>query len=183
MKTDKTNRLELIPVQAALINDIHTDSLSPSMRVNCATLARLFNVSRTSIKRYVDAGKIQLDANGLACPKQSAAKILESATSNRVKAKFFKTEMDTRSAIETENDLLKKKLHDAQTKLTEAQTELKQLKDWDELSGDDYFALDDAITAFIDALVNDDDLKTAVFEGNRAILQNAFDDLLEFEND
>ncbi len=175
-------KLEPIPVQAALINDIPTDSYSPSMRVNCATLARLFNVSRTSIKRYVDAGKIQLDANGLACPKQAAQSVLESATAGRTKAKFFKTQVDQTNVLQNENDLLKKKLLDAKAKLDATQNELERITNLYDENGNDYFALDDAITAFIDALVNDDELQIAVCEGNRAILQNAFDNLLELEN-
>jgi len=175
-------KLEPIPVQAALINDIPTDSFSPSMRVNCATLARLFNVSRTSIKRYVDAGKIQLDANGLACPKQAAQSVLESANAGRTKAKFFKTQVDQTNALQNENDLLKKKLLDVKAKLDATQNELERITNLYDENGNDYFALDDAITVFIDALVNDDDLKMAVFESNRAILQNAFNNFLELEN-
>ena len=116
-------KLEPIPVQANLINDIPTDSLSPSMRVNCATLARLFNVSRTTIKRYVDAGKIQLDANGLACPKQAAQSVLESATAGRAKAKFFKSQIDSTTALQNETAELKTKLLDVKTKYDATQSE------------------------------------------------------------
>jgi hypothetical protein len=134
----------------------------------------LFNVSRTSIKRYVDAGKIQLDANGLACPKQAAQSVLESANAGRTKAKFFKTQVDQTNALQNENDLLKKKLLDVKAKLDATQNELERITNLYDENSNDYFALDDAITAFIDALIANDDLQMAVFEGNRAILQNAF---------
>lgn len=170
------------PTQGQLL-DMPTDSYAPpNLRVNCATLAKMFNVSRTTIKRYVDAGKIQLDADGLACPKQAAQSVLESATAGRTKAKFFKSQIDSTTALKNEISELKTKLLDVKAKLDATQSELKQLKDWNELNGDDYFALDDAVTAFIDALIADDELQIAVCEGNRSILQNAFDNLLELEN-
>lgn len=174
-------KLEPIPVQGKLINDIPTDSFSPSIRVNCATLARLFNVSRTSIKRYVDSGKIQLDSNGLACPKQAAQSVLESATPNRAKAKFFKTQIDSTTALQNEIAELTAQLSDTRANLKTTQSELERVTNLYDQNGNDYFALDDAITVFIDALVNDYVLQDAVLEGNRAILQNAFDNFLELE--
>jgi hypothetical protein len=148
------------------------------MRVNCATLARLFNVSKTSIKRYVDAGKIQLDANGLACPKQAAQSVLESATSNRVKAKFFKTEINTRSAIEAENDLLRKKLHDAQTKLIELESALTEttaaLDEW----VSDYWKKDSDLDKFLKCLTTDNDLTNAVTNGDNDFIADYLDDLI-----
>lgn len=178
-----TKRLEPIPVQAALINDIPEHSFSPSMRVNCATLARLFNVSRTSISRYVADGKIQLDVNGLACPKAAAQSVLESATAGRTKAKFFKTQVDQTNALQNENDVLKKKLLDVQTKLIELESALTEttatLTEWQ----DDYIQLESTIENFIEQLITETDLQQAVQQGNGAILQNAFDNLLELKNE
>lgn len=171
------------PMQGQLL-DMPADSYAPpNLRVNCATLARMFNVSRTTIKRYVDDGKIKLDDNMLACPKQAAKSVLESATAGRAKAKFFKTQIDSTTALQNEIAELQKQLADMKAKLDATQNELEQITNLYDQNGDDYFVLDDAITAFIDALVNDDDLKTAVFEGNRQFMQNAFDNLLELENE
>lgn len=171
------------PMQGQLL-DMPADSYAPpNLRVNCATLARMFNVSRTTIKRYVDDGKIKLDDNMLACPKQAAKSVLESATAGRAKAKFFKTQIDSTTALQNEIAELQKQLADMKAKLDATQNELEQITNLYDQNGDDYFALDDAITAFIDALVNDDDLKTAVFEGNRHFIQDAFDNLLELENE
>ena len=176
-------KLDLIPVQTALINDIQAHTFSPSMRVNCATLGRLFNVSRTSIKRYVDAGKIQLDANGLADPKQAAQSVLESATAGRTKAKFFKTQVNERTAVELENGTLKIQLDGMKANLIEVQAALIEAQAAHDQWCNDYIQLENTIEAFIELLATDNELQKAVKQGNGAILQNAFDDLLELEND
>lgn len=170
------------PMQGQLL-DMPADSYAPpNLRVNCATLARMFNVSRTTIKRYVDDGKIKLDDNMLACPKQAAKSVLESATAGRAKAKFFKTQIDSTTALQNEIAELQKQLADMKAKLDATQNELEQITNLYDQNGDDYFALDEAISAFIDALVNDDDLRNAVNECSRDKLQTAFNNLLELEN-
>ncbi|MDD5229288.1 MAG: hypothetical protein PHN45_05460 [Methylococcales bacterium] len=171
-----------IPIQTTLLNaEIPTDSIPPlTMRVNCATLAKVLNVSRTSVKRFVDSGLIELDADRLVDVKQATHAVL--TKSMHVKKRLLKSEIDEAAVLRKQIAELTTKLLDTRAKLKETQTELQKITDLYDQNGDDYFALDDAITAFIDALVNDDDLKTAVFEGNRQFMQNAFDNLLELEN-
>lgn len=164
------------PMQGQLL-DMPTDSYAPpNLRVNCATLARMFNVSRTTIKRYVDDGKIQLDDNMLACPKQAAKSVLESATAGRAKAKFFKTQIDQTSALQNEIARLNARVVELESTLAEI-TELKD--NWI----DSCIDLEKAVETFIEKLTTDNDLKKAVKQGDHAILQNAFDDLLDNEND
>lgn len=173
---------QAIPVQTTLINaEIPADSTPPLtvMRVNCATLAKVLNVSRTSVKRFVDSGLIELDANGTVDVKQATSAVLMNST--HVKKRLLKSEIDEAASLRKQIAELATRLVDTQTKLTETQSELERINALYGENSDDYFALSDAITAFIDALVNDDDLQTAAFEGNRAILQNAFDNFLELE--
>ena len=167
-----------IPIQATLLNaEIPTDSMPPlTMRVNCATLAKVLSVSRTSVKRFVDSGLIELDAEGLADVKQATNAVLLNST--HVKKRLLKSEIDEAAALRKQIAELTTRLVDTHAKLEETQSELEQITSLYHQNGDDYFALDDAITAFIDALVNDDDLKTAVFEGDRHFIQDAFDKFL-----
>ena len=171
-----------IPTQATLLNaEIPADSTPLlTMRVNCSTLAKVLNVSRTSVKRFVDSGLIELDANGLADVKQATNAVLMKST--HVKKHLLKSEIDEAAALRKQITELTTRLLDTNAKLKTTQAELERITNLYDQNGDDYFALDDAITAFIDALVDDEDLKDAVNEGNRAILQNAFDNFLELEN-
>ena len=173
-----------VPIQTTLLlnAEITADSTPPlTMRVNCATLAKVLNVSRTSVKRFVDSGLIELDANGLADVKQATNAVLMKST--YVKKRLLKSEIDEAAALRKQIAELTTRLVDARAKLEETQTELERVTNLYDENGNDYFALDDAITAFIDALVNDDDLKTAVFEGDRRFIQDAFNNFLEIEND
>ncbi|MDD2865047.1 MAG: hypothetical protein PHC99_10075 [Methylococcales bacterium] len=170
------------PIQTTLLNaEIPTDSIPPSMRVNCATLAKVLNVSRTSVKRFVDSGLIELDAEGLADVKQATSAVLTNST--HVKKRLLKSEIDEANALRKEITELRANLFHTRAKLDATQAELERITNLSDQNSDDYFALDDAITAFIDALVNDENLKTAVFEGNRHFIQDAFDNLLELENE
>lgn len=171
-----------IPTQATLLNaEIPADSTPLlTMRVNCATLAKVLNVSRTSVKRFVDSGLIELDANGLVDVKEATSAVL--MNSNHVKKRLLKSEIDEAAALRKQITELTTRLLDTNAKLKTTQAELERITNLYDQNGDDYFALDDAITVFIDALVDDEDLKDAVNEGNRSILQNAFDNLLELEN-
>jgi len=174
---------QAIPVQTTLLNaEIPANStpLLTIMRVNCATLAKVLNVSRTSVKRFVDSGLIELDADGLAdVQKATNAVLMKSA---HVKKRLLKSEIDEAAALRKQIVELRLNLLDAQAQLKETQAELERITDLYDENGDDYFALSDAITAFIDALVNDENLQMAVQEGNRVILQNAFNKFLELEN-
>lgn len=171
------------PIQTTLLNaEIPTDSIPPlPMLVNCATLAKVLNVSRTSVKRFVDSGLIQLNADGLADVKQATSAVLTNST--HVKKRLLKSEIDEVNALRKEITELRANLFHTLAKLDATQAELERITNLSDQNSDDYFALDDAITAFIDALVNDENLKMAVFEGNRHFIQDAFDNLLELENE
>lgn len=168
---------QLIPIQTTLLNaEIPTDSIPPlTMRVNCSTLAKVLNVSRTSVKRFVDSGVIELDVEGLADVKQATHAVLTKST--HVKKRLLKSEIDEAAVLRKQITELRLNLLDTRAKLDATQSELEQITNLYDQNGDDYFVLDDAITAFIDALVNDDDLKMAVFEGDRQIIKDAFDNL------
>ena len=172
-----------IPIQTTLLNaEIPVHSIPPlAMRVNCATLAKVLNVSRTSVKRFVDSGLIELDTDGLADVKQATSAVLTQST--HVKKRLLKSEIDEVAALRKQITELRLNLFDARAKLDSTQTELERITNLHDQNGDDYFALDDAITAFIDALIADDALQIAVCEGDRAILQNTFNNLLELENE
>jgi hypothetical protein len=114
----KTNR---IPVQKQLIKDNQADTYPPEMRVNCAALARLFNVSRTSIKRFADSGLIELDAEGLADVKQATQAILNK--SNHVKNNLLRSNQDKKQI-----EGLHQQIKWLTSKLLEAQRELDELK-------------------------------------------------------
>lgn len=156
------------PMQGQLL-DMPADSYAPpNLRVNCATLARMFNVSRTTIKRYVDDGKIQLDDNMLACPKQAAKSVLESATAGRAKAKFFKTQIDQTSALQNEIARLNARVVELESALTEITT----VRDgWI----CDYWQSKKNVDKFIEQLTTDEDLKTTVNTGNAEFLTDRLD--------
>ena len=171
------------PTQGNLINDDNqANSLSPLL-VNCATLAKMFEVSRATIKRYKDAGRISLDANGLVNPRDAMQSILETANQERIKATFFKSQVDSTNILKTENDALKIKLDGMKTKLIELESALTEttqsLNEWQT----DYIQLENTIEIFIEQLTTDELLRNAVNECNRDKLQTAFDNLLELEND
>lgn len=170
-----------IPIQTTLLNaEMPADSIPLlAIRVNCATLAKVLNVSRTSVKRFVDSGLIELDSDGLADVKQATSAVLTQST--HVKKRLLKSEIDEAAALRKQITELRLNLFDTRAKLDATQTELERITKLYDQNGNDYFALDDAITAFIDALIADDDLQMAACEGNRAILQNAFDNFLAIE--
>lgn len=114
----KTNRL---PVQKQLIKDNQADTYPPTMRVNCAGLAKLLGISRTSIKRFADSGLIALDAEGQADIKQATQAILNK--SNHVKNNLLRSEKDKKQI-----EGLHKQIRFLTEKLLEAQRELEELK-------------------------------------------------------
>lgn len=145
-------------------------STSPlELRVSCASLGRMFGVSRTTIKRYVDAGKIELDANKLACPKQAAQSMLESPT--RIKSKFFKSQIDSTTALQNEVARLNARVIELEGALSDKTNDLDE---WQR----DYWHCNSAAAEFIRLLTMDKDFKKAVAEGDSDFLESKLDDLI-----
>jgi hypothetical protein len=126
---------------------------STPLKTNCAGLAKLLGTSRTSIKRFVDNGLIALDAEGQADIKQASHAIL--TQSNRVKKNLLKFD-------DAEKKELLERINSLQSYLVGIQATQAA-----------------KVQAFIDLLVTDSTLKKAVKQGNRAILQNAFNNMKE----
>lgn len=168
-----------IPIQTTLLNaEIPADSIPPlAMRVNCATLAKVLNVSRTSVKRFVDSGLIELDADGLADVKQATSAVLMKST--HVKKRLLKSEIDEAAALRKQITELRLNLFKAHEKLDDVLEKLKEsqaaLLDMTE-ERDDYKVLADDLhnggKKFIDALLatTNSKLLEAIAEDDRRFL-------------
>jgi hypothetical protein len=162
------------PIQAELITDnaIQANDLPPLMLVNCSELSRILKVSRATVARYKKAGFIVLNDDGLINPRDAMKSIIDSTDHDRMKTPFLKSQIDTTSELKSENNLLKAKLIELESALTLCRADSDM---WQR----DYWGTHETVTAFIEQLTTDNELQQAAKEGNGAILQNAFDDLLE----
>ncbi|WP_231363217.1 MULTISPECIES: hypothetical protein [unclassified Thioalkalivibrio] len=131
------------------------------VRVRPADFARMLGVSRQTVSRWVQEGKVLVDPSGRLDPVKATERVLQQSSPGRLRAALLKPVMDDMAGLRTQLQEATARADDAEVRAAEAAADVAML----EAAGDRFIAN------------VADRLETLAALGDREAARTALDDL------